>query len=168
MRSNITTVTWEAGSFTGHGADLWQWDYGHQLKLEGPDLNLPERQEVHLAPAYRGEALKRIAVNGIVTLDDEIMEHAGVLKIFIYKHTGADDGETDRKASLLIQGREKPKDYDPAPVQQDVISETIAAANSALERAEAAAEGLEGALALFDSLGLSVADGELCQTYEEG
>ena len=169
MRSNITTVTWAAGSTTGHGAELWQWDYGQQLRLEG--LDLPAATEVHYGTSRSAETITQIATDGLVAIPDELMQYAGTLTVYLYLHTGEDDGETVYKASLLIKGRPKPGDYQPSEVQQDAITEAIAALNRAVERAETAAEGLEDvedALALLDSLGLSVVDGELCQTYEEG
>lgn len=180
MRSNITTVTWVGDSTTGHGAELWQWDYGQQLQFEG--LMLREFTEVHFATTRSAETITQIAEWGLVSIPDELMQYAGTLTVYLYLHTGESDGETVYKASLLIKGRPKPSDYQPSEVQQDAITETIAALNSAVERAETAAEeaeaaaeeagtaaeGLEDALALYASLGLSVVDGELCQTYEEG
>ncbi len=145
---------------------ITQRDHGRIYRFR--DLNLPNTFEIHFANSQIGQSKRVIGKSGEAEIPDEFLVDGRNVYAFIFLHETPDDGETRYMIISPVVAKGPVKDSEPTPVQQDIITQAIAALNSAVERAEAAAEGLEDALALFDSLGLSVVDGELCQTYEEG
>lgn len=148
MRDNVTAVVFAPGSATGHGDSLWQYDYGQKLRFEG--LDLPATFEVHMGNSPSGAASVAVGTDNTVDIPDAYLQNAGALHIWIYLHSGDSDGETVYRAQLLIRGRAKPADTAPTPAQQDVITQTIAALNTAVNDAETAAAALENAAAFVN------------------
>lgn len=60
--------------------------------------------------------------------------------IWIYLHTGDDDGETEYQIIIPVIKRAKPIDEEPTQEEQSVITETIAALNDAVTESR---EGVE-------------------------
>ena len=168
MRDKIVRAVF-GSSMTARTEAVWQYDYGRVLVMEG--LELPESYEVFFGVAFKGEAVKMIGNAEGVDIPDELLELGKTIYAWLFLHTGESDGETVAMATIPVNLRPKGSDVEPTPVQQDVITQTIAALNAGVERAEEAAETAEEAVeripALFDDLGLSVVDGVLCQTYSE-
>lgn len=172
MRTNVIAARFGSGR-TCRTASVFQYDYGQVLQFV--DLELPDVFEAHFARSVAEDAIVTIGQNGEVPVPDAYLTQGGNVLCYIYLHTGDADGETVYTVTIPVAARSAITDAEPTPVQQDVITQTIAALNSGVERAEAAAEEAETAAAeatafraLFDALGLSVADGMLQQTYEEG
>lgn len=57
--------------------------------------------------------------------------------MWIYIHTGANDGETEYQITIPVIQRAKPIDEEPTTEQQSIIDQTIIALNSAVTEARA-------------------------------
>ena len=66
-----------------------------------------------------------------------------LFRSYIYLHEGEDDGETEYKALIPVIGRPEPSDLEPTPVQQDAITQAIAALNTAVTHVEDVADDLQ-------------------------
>lgn len=87
--------------------------------------------------------------DNIVAIPDECLLNYGDLKCYIFLHKSASDGKTCYTITIPVMPRVKPGDSEPTPVQQDVITQAIAALNQGVERAETAAINAEGAAAHY-------------------
>ena len=133
MALNITEIYFGSGK-TASGYHLYQYDYGQILRF--PDLDLPEAYEVHFASDGDAQTITMIGNADGVLIPDQLLQTPGHLKVYIYLHEGEDDGETEYKALIPVIGRPEPSDLEPTPVEQDIITQTIAALNSAVDTAE--------------------------------
>ena len=114
-------------------APLWQWDYGQILQITG--LDLPQAFEVHFSNSRKsGETVTQIGTDGAVTIPDMYLTSGADIYAFIFLHDGLTDGETEYVIKIPVRERPEPSDIEPTPVQQDVITEAIAALNSAVEQ----------------------------------
>lgn len=112
---------------------LWQWDYGQVLKIEG--LELPEVYEVHFANAdSAGETKTSLGTADGVSIPDEYLLSGQTIYAWIFLHDAETDGETVYKITIPVHKRPQPSDIEPTPVQQDVITQAIAALNTAIEQ----------------------------------
>lgn len=128
---NTTTVRFTNGQTAVAMTRLWQYDYGQRLIIEG--LDLPTAYEVHFCNAGDSETKPQIGDADGVIIPDEYLENPKDILAYIYLHTGLDDGETEYKITILVRGRQKPTDLEPTPVQQDAITQAIAALNNAVD-----------------------------------
>lgn len=133
---NVTEVKFNGAK--GDSAALYQFDYGQILTF--PDLILPEAYEVHFARQSDAQTITMIGTADGVTVPDEMLLTAGHIKVYIYLHEGETDGETEYKAIIPVIARPEPSDIEPTPVQQDVITQAIAALNVAVDEAEGYAQ----------------------------
>lgn len=136
MRNNIITVKYNeySGKFTVKPA-VYQWDYGLIMKIYG--LELPDVTEWHFG---NGEmTVTSIGDATSVSVPDECLEKTGDLRVYYIGHTGESDGETIYNFTIPVFKRPKPSDVEPTPVQQDVITQTIAALQTESSKAETAA-----------------------------
>jgi len=110
---------------------LWQWDYGQILQIDG--LDLPQAFEVHFSNSRKsGETITQIGTDNQVTIPDMYLTSGADIFAFVFLHDGTDDGETEYVIKIPVRERPEPSDIEPTPVQQDVITEAIAALNSAV------------------------------------
>lgn len=109
---------------------LYQWDYGQILLPTG--VELPSAYEVHFAVPNTDTTMTVIGNADGVAIPDELLQSAGQIVAYIYLHSGEDDGETEYKINIPVKARPQPSDYEPTPVQQDVITQTIGAVQSAM------------------------------------
>lgn len=59
MENKINIACFNEGSRTVEVKDIWQWDYGQILRIQG--LNLPTAVEIHFSlDEHGGEAARRI------------------------------------------------------------------------------------------------------------
>jgi hypothetical protein len=115
--------------------DVWQYDYGQTLKIEG--LDLPEAYEVHFSNTDESGSTKtQIGTADGVTIPDEYLTSGEPVYVFIYLHDGETDGETEYKVKLPVRKRPKPSDVEPTPQEQSTITQTIAALNTAVDLAQ--------------------------------
>lgn len=147
MRGNITKADLTRGSGCTT-SPLYQYDYGQVLQLLG--VELPEAYEVHFANSPRGEAKTSIGGADGVVIPDEYLLTGGNVYAWLFLHTGEDDGETEYRITIPVIARAKPTDAEPTPVQQDVITQAIAALNVAVTETAASAEAAAGSAELAE------------------
>lgn len=156
MRGDTIRANFGAGRFF-NTTEAWQWDYGLELEISG--LTLPDVFEVHFSnQATAGTTTTQIGQDNRVIIPDAYLTTGENVFAFIYLHEGESDGETEYKIMIPVKQRPKPTNATPTPVQQDAITEAIAALNAAvtqtgedvqttqgyMERAETAAGNAEG------------------------
>ena len=131
MNGNITTAPL-GGNRNIKTKPLYQYDYGQILKIIGIDL--PMAYEVHFSNELHGVATTQIGnANGVVIPDIYLTTGLPVY-VWLYLHTGETDGETEYTITIPVVQRASISDQEPTPVQQDVITQAIAALNTAVEQ----------------------------------
>lgn len=132
MANNIITAAFSSSTIT-YTKPAYQYDYGMILKFSGIDL--PQAYEVHFSNTeFCGESISQIGDETGVTIPDEMFLSGAPIYAWTYLHTSEDDGETVYKTVISINKRAQPSDIEPTPVQQDVITQAIAALNVAVEQ----------------------------------
>lgn len=119
---------------------LYQYDYGQKLNIVG--LELPQSFEVHFALKTGGTTMTVLGADNTVSIPDELLQTKGDITAYIYLHTGESDGETEYKIRIPVIERPQPSDYEPTPVEQDIIAQTVAALNSAVDYVDTIADNL--------------------------
>lgn len=119
-------------------APLYQYDYGQVLQIVG--VELPAAYEVHFSNEPHGTAITQIGNADGVAIPDQYLQSGANVYAWLYMHTGANDGETEITITIPVLGRAKPTDHEPTPVQQDAITQAIAALNAAVEQTGADVE----------------------------
>lgn len=156
ITTNIITASFPNGERTATTRGLYQYDYGQVLRFDG--LDLPQAYEVHFSDKpYSGEATTQIGNADGVTIPDAYLLKSGYVYAWVFLHTGEDDGETRYTVKIPVAGRSKTIPAQPDPVQQDAITEAIAALNSAVEQT---AQDAESASASAESAAQSAAEAE--------
>ena len=120
---------------------LWQYDYGQILRFTG--LDLPDAYEVHFANSRTGSATTQIGDADGVIIPDIYLTTGQPVYAWVYLHTGADDGETEYVVTIPVNPRAKSTDQEPTPVQQDAITQAIAALNAGVEDVHAAVDAVD-------------------------
>lgn len=133
MRGNTITMKLMKGKLN-RSLPLYQYDYGQVLKLEG--VELPVAYEVHFSNSDTGNAKTSIGNADGVVIPDEFLLSGEQIRVWLFLHEGTNDGETEYKGIIPVHARAKPTDQAPTPVQQDVITQTIAALDEAVEQSE--------------------------------
>lgn len=132
MATNIITAAYSSSNIT-YTKPAYQYDYGMILQFRG--IELPQAYEVHFSNTeFCGESISQIGDADGVTIPDEMFLSGNPIYAWTYLHTGLDDGETVYKTVISINKRAQPSDIEPTPVQQDVITQAIAALNVAVEQ----------------------------------
>lgn len=151
--SNITNVYFDEVR-RARTDPLYQWDYGQVLQF--PGRTLPTAYEVQFSNvASGGETITMIGDEDGVLIPDELLTTGLPIYAWVYLHTGLEDGESEYAITIPILKRPEPSDLEPTPVQQDAITQAIAALNQAVEQtgqdvidanaAKIAAEAAQGA-----------------------
>lgn len=163
MNGNITTAPL-GGNRNIKTKPLFQYDYGQVLKIIG--VTLPAAYEVHFSNQLHGVATTQIGNADGVIIPDIYLTTGEPVYAWIYLHTGNSDGETEYTITIPVVRRASISDAEPTPVQQDVITQAIAALNTAVEQTaqdvqdateakqdaeEAAGEAYESAVAAAQS-----------------
>ena len=150
MNNNILSAVF-GPSRTGQTRKAYQYDYGMVLKF--PELSLPAAYEVHFANKETGvDSVTQIGNADGVSVPDAMFISGDPVYIWIYLHTGQDDGETVYRALIPVVKRSRPSDATPDPVQQSEIDQAIAALNVAMSATSAdAASASESATAASNS-----------------
>jgi len=172
MEYNIVTVELDP-RFPSRTKPIWKYDYGQILKFEG--VELPMAYEVHFSNNdQKGTAKTVIGNQNGVLIPDEYLLTGEPVYAWVFLHAGEDDGETEYKVTIPVNKRPKVEETEPTPVQQDVITQTIAALNTGVERAESAREAWESMTATAETLPpesdatVSYADGVLTLGIPQG
>ena len=116
---------------------LYQYDYGQILEISG--LELPETFTVDFGGVCDAETKLWLGANNSVVIPDEYLQTGQSINAYIYLHTGADDGETEYKISIVVIPRPERSQETPTPQQQSVIDQAIAALNAGVASASASA-----------------------------
>ena len=123
---------------------LYQYDYGQRLILSG--VELPESYEVHFSNSETGSSKTSVGNATGVDIPDEFLTSGENVHVWLFLHDGESDGETEYKGVINVYKRARPTNAAPTPVQQDAITQAIAALNAAVTESEAAADRAEAAL----------------------
>ena len=141
MENNIITAVFSGSKFATTDY-LWQYDYGQILKIEGIDL--PELYEVHVSGSASGNVVTIFGdANGIAIPDEYLLKSCSI-NMYIYLHTGENDGETEYKITIPVKGRAQPTHEEPTPVQQTEIERLIALAEEIIEHGGGSGGGSDG------------------------
>lgn len=128
---NVTEVTF-CGLQKVFIDGLYQWDYGQYLTF--PDLSLPDTYETHFAQG--SDTCTVLGGSDGVRIPDAYLQNAEQITAYIYLHEGADDGETEYVVGIPVLARPEPSEGTPTPVEQDIITQAIAALNTAVNEAD--------------------------------
>ena len=119
MENKINIACFKEGSRTAEVKDIWQWDYGQILRIQG--LNLPTAVEIHFSlDEHGGEAARRIGVtkDGVtdVPIPDSMVENESAYGdsyyFFAYIYlTDETSGNTEYKIRAKVSTRSKPEGY---------------------------------------------------------
>lgn len=130
-------------------SDLWQWDYGQTLRIQG--VKLPAAVEVQFSTTERiGETVTRIGVTkeGVteVPVPDVLLEGSGTTQdytiyAFVYIENG-DSGKTEYRVSMKVRARPKPEAH-AAPEEGELFRQAIVAVAESADRAESARKSAE-------------------------
>jgi len=130
MRDNIITLRMGDGEMN-YASQAYQYDYGQILQIQG--IELPTAYEVHFSNRQKGESKSAIGNSDGVIIPDEFFQSGENILVWLYLHAGSEDGETVYSGIIPVTRRARPTDTEPTPVQQDVITQAIAALNTAVE-----------------------------------
>lgn len=132
-------------------SDLWQWDYGQTLRIQG--VKLPATVEVQFSTTERiGETVTRIGVTqeGVteVPVPDTLLEGGGTTQdytiyAFVYIENG-DSGKTEYRVSMKVRARPKPEAH-ATPEEGELFRQAIVAVAESADRAESARKSAEKA-----------------------
>lgn len=130
-------------------SNLWQYDYGQILRIQG--VTLPAAVEVQFSLTERaGAAITQIGVtkDGVteVSIPDALLESGTTsqdytIYAFVYIENG-DSGKTEHRISMKVRARPKPQPYEAPDGSEEasLFQQAIAAVNESADRAEKAAE----------------------------
>lgn len=139
MENKIVTAIFKDSTHT-KVSDVWQWDYGQILRIQG--LDLPTAVEVDFAVAGASESIARIGTtkDGVtdVVIPDSLIETGNNLVAYIYLRD-AESGNTEYQIDMLVTKRAKPEAYD-RPEDKELFGQAIEAVNTAADRAEKAGQ----------------------------
>ncbi len=131
-------------------SDLWQWDYGQTLRIQG--VKLPAAVEIQFSTTERiGETVTRIGVTkeGVteVPIPDTLLDgngasHDYVIYAFIYVEDAA-SGKTEHKIAMNVRARPKPEIHG-TPEEGELFRQAIATVSESADRAESARDLAEG------------------------
>lgn len=139
MENRIVTAVFK-GSKNTKVSDVWQWDYGQILRIQG--LDLPTAVEVDFAVAGASESITRIGTtkDGVtdVVIPDSLIETGNNLVAYIYLRD-AESGNTEYQIDMLVTKRAKPEAYN-TPEDKELFGQAVEAVNAAADRAEKAGQ----------------------------
>lgn len=137
MENKIVTAIFKDSTHT-KVSDVWQYDYGQILRIQG--LDLPTAVEVDFAVAGASESIARIGTtkDGVtdVVIPDSLIETGKNLVAYIYLRDSA-SGNTEYQIDMFVTKRAKPEAYD-RPEDKELFGQAIEAVNTAADRAEKA------------------------------
>lgn len=111
--SNITKIAFKRQTKID-AKPLYQYDYGQVLKFI--DLSLPASYEVHFSNYERGEASVVLATSNEVAIPDVYLQSGRDIYVWIYLHTGDNDGETEYQITIPVIDRARPSNTEPDTV----------------------------------------------------
>lgn len=150
MENKINIARFKEGSRTAEVKDIWQWDYGQILRIQG--LSLPTAVEIHFSlDEHGGEAARRIGVtkDGVtdVPIPDSMVENESAYGdsyyFFAYIYlTDETSGNTEYKIRAKVSTRSKPEAFN-KPEDEELFRQAIDAVGKSADRAEDAEKSAE-------------------------
>ena len=128
---------------------LYQHDYGQLLQISG--IELPENFEAQFTNSMTKQTVTMLGSDNTVEIPDALLAESTDVICYVFLHHTEDDGETRYKIIIPVIPRPKPSENTPTPVQQDIITQAIAALETAVTEAEAAQAGAEAAAAVLEN-----------------
>ena len=126
---------------------LYQYDYGQKLKFI--DLTLPQAYEVHFSNYEKGTANVMVATSNEIDIPDVYLQTGLNIYVWVYLHTGANDGETEYQITIPVIRRAAILDEQPTEQQESAINQAVAALNDAVStissKVQAANEAMQNA-----------------------
>lgn len=151
MTTNIVTASFKDGATIARTRPLTQHDYGQTLRFDGIDL--PDTYEVYFSNDQKdGKAAVQIGNIDGVAIPDVYLTTGEAIYAWVFLHTDRDDGETAYTIYIPVVQRSEASDTEPTPVQQDAITEAIAALQTAVGKAEEAQTEWESMTATAETL----------------
>ena len=144
MDNRVVTASFTDGEVSCVTLPVYQYNYGNELHISG--VALPSTFEAHFANDQFGDSTTQIGTDGVVTIPDIYLTNSGDLYCWIFLHDTENDGETEYKILIPITARARITNSTPTPVQQDVITEAIAALNAAVTYCDDAVDDCEAAV----------------------
>ena len=145
---------------------LYQYDYGQILKFI--DLELPYSYEVHFSNHEKGSSITQLGNENGVAIPDSLLTSGLPIYAWLYLHAGDADGETEYMVKIPVYKRAAITNDQPTPVQQDVITQTIAALASGVAVAAASASNaMDAATEATRQCGATRAYMETTQEYRD-
>lgn len=133
MEQRINIACFKPGSNTAEVKDIWQWDYGQILRIQG--LNLPTAVEIHFSlDEQNGEAVRRIGLtnDGVtdVPIPDSMVENESAYGdsyyFFAYIYLSDEEsGNTEYKIRAKVTTRSKPEGYNSGDSTFAAILKTV-------------------------------------------
>ncbi len=151
--TNIVTATFRGGRLA-QTRELYQWDYGQILQIEG--LDLPSPFEIHFCNKGSATAEIFIGSGDAVEIPDKYLTTGKPVIGYVYLHTAESDGETVYRIYIPVRKRPKP-DGQVTPEQEAAVTRAIAELNAGIERVEEIASSISG-------MAITIEDGYLCFT----
>lgn len=141
--SNIVIANFK-GRHVAVTQPVYQYNVGMILRFQG--ITLPSTYRVDFSNAIHGDSKAMIGNASGVEIPFEYFVPGQRIYAWIVLSYGANDAITEYQITIPVSSRAKPSEETPTPTQQSVIDQTIAALNSGVERAEAAADEAEQAV----------------------
>lgn len=133
MENRINIACFAPGSKVAKVDDIWQWDYGQILRIQG--LNLPTAVEIHFSlDEQNGEAVRRIGLtqDGVtdVVIPDSMLENESSYRdsyyFFAYIYLSDEEsGNTEYKIRAKVTTRSKPEGYNSGDSTFAAILKTV-------------------------------------------
>ena len=117
---------------------LYQYNYGMRLVFAG--VELPPAYEVDFANDIGGQSVTQIGSADGVTIPDQFLIPGQAVYCWLYLHPTEDSGVTVATVVIPISPRAVRTSAEPTPVQQDAITEAIAALDAAVTHVDDAVE----------------------------
>lgn len=130
--SNIVTAAFQDGEQYCRVRNVWQYDHGQILRIQG--LTLPSAVEIHFSLSDTGgESITRVGVTKDnvtdVIIPDSLLENDGATEnynIYAYIYLtepGSGSGETEYKITISVKSRPRPESA--GPTTWEVVMEAI-------------------------------------------
>lgn len=121
---NYITASFDGYTHTSETAqELWQWDYGQKLIING--LSLPEQYEVHFCNPGDEGTKSQLGNQSGVLIPDEYLKTGKNIIAYIFLHDSDDDGHTEYKITIKVKQRPRPTEIVPTPTQASILDEAL-------------------------------------------
>lgn len=158
MKNMITAIIDTEQKYCHAVSNLWQYDYGQILRIQG--VTLPAAVEVQFSLTERaGAAITQIGVtkDGVteVSIPDALLEGGTTSQDYtIYAFVYIEDGEsgnTEHRISMKVRARPKPQPYEAAVASAEMAQDAAKKSESARQNVEADAEKVQKNVELIEN-----------------